>query len=273
MIRTRAAAPLALAFAASWVAACTGGVSAYRAGPSATPASTDVAATSPGPPLGAEEREPSLDRPGLGTEFGEQVDSRVVEQPFERSSSDPFALVAVHYNDADGVEAQARSRGGALAPFSFSMAQDGVSIAVVGEDGEALPGLTAPDRLYVVGRAGQRYSIHISNRTDGRFEVVASVDGLDVIDGRQASPAKRGYIVPPRGDLTIDGFRTSDARVAAFRFAAVRDSYASRTGDDRNVGVIGFAFFAEAGAQRIGDEIGVRESADPFPGRYAAPPP
>jgi len=280
MIRTRAAAPLALAFAASWVAACTGGESAYRAGPSTTPASSDVAATEPGPPLGAEESAPpSLDRPGLGTEFGEQVDSRVVDQPFERSSSDPFALVAVHYNDADGVEAQARSRGGALAPFSFSMAQDGLSIALVGEDGEALPGLTAPDRLYVVGRAGQRYSIHISNHTDGRFEVVASVDGLDVIDGRQASPAKRGYIVPPRGSLTIDGWRTSNDRVAAFRFAPVRDSYASRTGDDRNVGVIGFAFFAEAGAQtgstgrRTGDEIGVRESADPFPGRYAAPPP
>ena len=269
MIRTRAAAPLALALAASWAAACAGGKSAYRAGPSSMPATTDVAHAPPG----AEHGEPSPERPGLGTEFGEQVDSRVVEQPFERSSSEPFALVAVHYNDAEGAGAQARSRGGALAPFTYSMAQDGLSIALVDEEGNALPGITAPDRLYVVGRAGQRYNIQISNRTDGRYEVVASVDGLDVIDGRPASPGKRGYIVPPRGSLTIDGFRTSDDSVAAFRFAPVRDSYASRTGDDRNVGVIGFAFYTETGAERVGDEIGVRESADPFPGRYAAPPP
>jgi hypothetical protein len=272
MIRTRAAAPLALALAASWTAACAGGKSAYRAGPSSTPATTDVAGRQPGAPLGAEDAVAS-DRPGLGTEFGEHVDSRVVEQPFDRSSSEPFALVAVHYNDAEGVEAQARSRGGALAPFTYSMAQDGLSIALVDEEGNALPGITAPDRLYVVGRAGQRYNIQISNHTDGRYEVVASVDGLDVIDGRTASPGKRGYIIPPRGSLTIDGFRTSEDSVAAFRFSAVRDSYASRTGDDRNVGVIGFAFYTEAGAERVGDEIGVREGADPFPGRYAAPPP
>ena len=61
--------------------------------------------------------------------------------------------------------------------------------------------------------------------------------------------------------------------MAAFRFGAVRDSYASRTGDDRNVGVVGFAFFAERGSLWTTDELARRESADPFPDRYAAPPP
>ena len=291
MIRTRAAAPLALALAASWAAACSGGGSAYRAGSSTAPAA-ETAAT-PAMPGAAEAGEPLADRPGLGTEFGEQVRSSVVEQPFERASSEPFALVALHYNDAEGIEAQARSRGGALAPVSASTPQGGISIALTDESGNSLPGFEAPagapqadrsaprlgelvgapGRAYVVGQAGQRYDIRITNHTDGRYEVVASVDGLDVIDGRPASPGKRGYVVPPRGTLTIDGFRTSDDSVAAFRFGAVRDSYAARTGDDRNVGVIGFAFFAELGSQWSSDEIGLRESADPFPDRYAAPPP
>ncbi|HEU5061100.1 MAG TPA: hypothetical protein VFU21_31430, partial [Kofleriaceae bacterium] len=135
-----------------------------------------------------------------------------------------------------------------------------------------LPGGNAGGRVLVVGRDGARYQIVIENRSGGRYEVVASVDGLDVIDGKHASPGKRGYILSPNSTLTIDGFRTSDDSVAAFRFAAVRDSYAARTGDDRNVGVIGFAFFAERGSRWTTDELARRESADPFPGRYATPP-
>jgi hypothetical protein len=269
MIRTRAAAPLALALAASWAAACSGGNSAYRASSPSAPAA-ETAATTAMPGAGGE---PLADRPGLGTEFGEQVRSSVVNEPFERAASEPFALVALHYNDAAGVEAQARSRGGVLSHFTASTPQGGIAITLTDEAGNPLPGFEAPGRAYVVGRAGQRYDIRITNHTDGRYEVVASVDGLDVIDGRPGSTGKRGYIVQPRGTLTIDGFRTSDDSVAAFRFGAVRDSYAARTGDDRNVGVIGFAFFAERGSEWISDEIGLRESADPFPDRYAAPPP
>ena len=88
----------------------------------------------------------------------------------------------------------------------------------------------------------------IRNATDARFEIVASVDGLDVVDGQPADPDRRGYLVEPHGVLSIDGFRTSDEAVAAFRFGRVADSYAAQTGSDRNVGVIGLAIFAERGA-------------------------
>jgi hypothetical protein len=102
---------------------------------------------------------------------------------------------------------------------------------------------------------------------------VASVDGLDVTDGQPADPARRGYLVDPHGMLTIDGFRTSQDAVAAFRFGRVADSYAAQTGSDRNVGVIGVAIFAERGARWTRSELGRRDSADPFPHRdYAAPP-
>jgi hypothetical protein len=190
----------------------------------------------------------------------------------ERATSDPFAAVALHYNDAEGVRAQADYRGGGLAPISATTPYGGISIALTDELGNSLPGFTGNGRTYVVGESGARYNLRITNHTAGRFEVVASVDGLDVIDGKAATPGKRGYILNPSSTLTIDGFRTSDESVAAFRFAAVRDSYAARTGDDRNVGVIGFAFFAERGSRWTTDELARRETADPFPGRYASPP-
>ena len=221
---------------------------------------------------GGESIQPAPDRPGLGTEFGENVYSRVTEAPFERATHDPFAAVALHYNDAEGVQAQADHRGAGLAPISASTPYGGITIALTDDSGNPLQGFSAAGRTYVVGEAGRRYNLRITNQTAGRFEVVASVDGLDVIDGKQASPGKRGYILSPSSTLVIDGFRTSDESVAAFRFAAVRDSYAARTGDDRNVGVIGFAFFAERGSRWTTDELARRESADPFPGRYSTPP-
>jgi hypothetical protein len=109
----------------------------------------------------------------------------------------------------------------------------------------ALPTFAQGGRLFVLATVGERYSVRIVNPTAGRVEAVVSVDGLDAIDGRPASVAKRGYLIGPFGDVTIDGWRTSLDSVAAFRFSSVRASYAARTGHDRNVGVVGVAFFRE----------------------------
>ena len=51
---------------------------------------------------------------------------------------------------------------------------------------------------FVVGEAGQRYTIVLHNATNVRLEAVVSVDGLDVMDGKDASFKKRGYIIDPR---------------------------------------------------------------------------
>jgi hypothetical protein len=42
-------------------------------------------------------------RPGLGTEFGEQHESRVHEVPFERASSQPAAVLSLRYDDRRGL--------------------------------------------------------------------------------------------------------------------------------------------------------------------------
>ena len=147
------------------------------------------------------------------------------------------------------------------------------SRSLVDESGRMLPGIEAAGRALIVGQDGARYKIVVRNATTARFEVVASVDGLDVIDGKSAAPGRRGYIVDPHGELVIDGFRTSDADVAAFRFGRVADSYAARTSGDRNVGVIGLAVYSERGARWTRHELDLRDTADPFPSRgYAMPP-
>jgi hypothetical protein len=101
--------------------------------------------------------------------------------------------------------------------------------------------------------------LRVRNGTGRRIEVVASVDGRDVVDGRRAATEKRGYVVEPWGELTIDGFRLSTEAVAAFRFSSVPDSYAARMGDARDVGVIGAAIFPERRWRPPPPPIGLRD--------------
>jgi hypothetical protein len=121
-------------------------------------------------------------------------------------------------------------------------------VEIVDDAARALPSYLHDGRKFVLAAVGERYRLRIVNPTAGRVEAVVSVDGLDAIDGRPASLAKRGYLIAPFGDATIDGWRTSLDTVAAFRFSSVPASYAARTGHDRNVGVIGVAFFRERAA-------------------------
>ena len=116
---------------------------------------------------------------------------------------------------------------------------------LVDEAGRVLPTFEHRGRTYVLGALGHRYLLRVRNGSGGRIEVVASVDGRDVLDGRPAALGKRGYVVAPYGEVTIDGFRLSHAAVAAFRFSTVPRSYAARKGDARDVGVIGVAVFPE----------------------------
>jgi hypothetical protein len=117
-----------------------------------------------------------------------------------------------------------------------------VTIELRDQSGRMLPGLIVGDRWFVVGEEGRRYSIVVRNRSDFRLEIVLSVDGLDVIDGRPASFRKRGYIVNPNRKLVVEGFRQSTEAVA-FRFGPARESYAAeKYHNTRNVGVIGIAY-------------------------------
>jgi hypothetical protein len=216
------------------------------------------------------------ERAGLGTSWGETRESRVEFAPFERDDPDrPVAVSMLHYDDPDGIRALAHGGAGAGSDPGFPPGGGRWRVSLVDERGTPLPTFGREGRLLVEGRRGQRYAIEISNRTLDRIEAVATVDGLDVMDGERGSFAKRGYVLQPGETYRIDGFRRSQAAVAAFRFGSVDDSYAARTGDDTNVGIIGVAFFAERGAVPAWrqDEAARRSAADPFPDRFAAPPP
>jgi hypothetical protein len=219
-----------------------------------------------------------MNRPGLGTEWGETRSSSITTVSFTRAEpTNPFSMGSLFYNDEQGARAMANAASfHRTSAGPVPVAGGALLVGLRDETGSFLSGFSASDKSFIVGEAGHRYTIVIRNRTPNRIECVLSVDGLDVIDGRAASFQKRGYLVAPHGELEIEGFRQSADNVAAFRFGSVRGSYANQKhGETRNVGVIGFAFFHERGTNPFpwsNDEVQRRQDANPFPGQFASPP-
>jgi hypothetical protein len=201
---------------------------------------------------------------------------------FERADAgQPVALAELHYNDRSG--ALRMLPGGVWGRSELSAVRGALRVSMVDASGRPFPALRQGERVVSMGDPGERYSLLIENRSSERFEVVATVDGLDVLDGEAGDLDKRGYLIGAYASVVIDGFRRSDAEVAAFRLGDVSRSYAASKGMARNVGVIGFALFDERKVDATyavpphrdpwyGDDTYQRRSAEPFPGRYAQPP-
>lgn len=205
-------------------------------------------------------------RPGIATGWGREVSSRMSYESFDRASSKPYGgVVTINYNDREGIDAMTgwTSR----APMMMSAGGGTVEWGVKGL-GSSLRNYRAGDRRYVEGKEGQRYMLVVKNTARSRVEVVLSVDGLDVMDGKPASMRKRGYIIDPGETLEVKGWRTSQSSVASFRFSGVGASYANlKHGETRNVGVIGLAVFAEKGRDPftwMPGEVKKRHAASPF---------
>lgn len=100
--------------------------------------------------------------------------------------------------------------------------------------------------IFVEGRAGSPYEIEIANHSPNRIEVILSVDGLGVRDGKEAGLNSPSYLVEGFGRIAIPGWTLDMGSVATFEFSSPKTSYAkAATGSTNNVGVIGVMAFKE----------------------------
>lgn len=168
----------------------------------------------------------------LGTQWGDEISSHVREVKLSRLSNQAVAEAVVRYANK-AYEGRTVN--------SISMAAGKVSFALVDDQRNPLPIYRVGQDYYLAGKQGQSYQLHYENHTGKTFEIVASVDGLDVLDGTQASRRNSGYVLKPYSSLNIAGFRKSQAAVASFTFSKPQDAYAanSASGSVKNTGIIG----------------------------------
>lgn len=162
----------------------------------------------------------------LGTQWGEGVASPVTSVALRRLSEQPVDRRQVFYS---------ASRFDGRAIKELPLAKGRVGFAVLDEDGGKFDLVQHRSTLQLQGREGQRYRLWLNNLGNATYEVVATVDGLDVLNGQPGSLKNRGYVLEPGESLVIEGFRKNEREVAAFRFASPDDAYASNSaaGDDR----------------------------------------
>lgn len=217
------------------------------------------------PPIAEPER--------LGTRWGEEIRSPIRFVSLARFQPDrPDTQVTIRY---DG------RRSAAMGPVStvrrLAVADGIVEFSVLGARGRPMQLTpTSGGDLRLQGRSGDLYRLAFANQGRRTVEIVATVDGLDVLNGRPGTIANRGYVVGPGDRLVIEGFRKSEDEVAAFRFSAPDEAYAANTpqGDPRKIGVIGVALFT---LDDPANEL-VAVSPRPFPAdtardpRFAPPP-
>ena len=199
------------------------------ASPSQTEAtSADAAAEAANNQVAADEK--------LGTKWGDEIDSHVTEVQLKRKSDSPLAETIVQYADKN-------YKGKTI--NSISIAAGKVSFSVVDDRGNRIPIYRVGQSYYLSGREGQSYQLQYENNTAKTFEVVASVDGVDVIDGSEASRSNSGYVLHAHDSLKIEGFRKSESAVASFTFSKPKDAYAanSENGSIQNAGVIGTVLY------------------------------
>ncbi|HEX7867803.1 MAG TPA: hypothetical protein VF555_22785 [Variovorax sp.] len=225
---------------------------------------------------------PAAPAPQLGTQWGEGIESKTRTVVAKRLSDRPDDVASVGYNEAFAVRRAVGSN--PERRLNLLLADGDVEWSVLDEDGRPLPlqrtrrGSGGEDMFRLAGVEGARYTLRFRNLSERSYEVIATVDGLDVLNGKPGSMRNGGYVLRSLQSLTIEGFRKSQNEVAAFRFSAPGRAYAANTeaGDVRNVGVIGAALFEleERDAprrQRRGADPS-QPSAFPADGAYAPPP-
>ena len=183
----------------------------------------------------AESMQDAAESERLGTQWGDDVDSEVITVDLSRTSDNPLQEMQVAYADKNY---QGR------AVNSMSLLAGKVEFSVRADNGK-LPLYRDAGNYYLKGMAGQAYRLVYHNNSASTYEIVASVDGLNVLNGDAASRYDRGYVLEPNDDLVIEGFRKSQSAVASFIFSKPDNAYAANTssGSIENTGVIGTVIY------------------------------
>ena len=171
----------------------------------------------------------------LGTKWGDDVNSEVTTVDLRRTSSDPIEQMQVRYADKAYDGRAVNSMSLLAGKVDFSMETDTGALSLYRDSGN----------YYVQGQAGQAYRLVYHNNSANTYEIVASVDGINVLNGSAASRYDSGYVLNPNDNLVIEGFRKSQSSVASFIFSKPESAYAANTssGSINNTGIIGTAVY------------------------------
>ncbi|OCL24340.1 hypothetical protein A9G07_05775 [Gilliamella sp. wkB72] len=200
----------------------------------------------------------------LGTQWGDGIESHVQQVSMKRTGFYPIDVITINYSAH-------QYNGKAISEVMLNNGRVGMTF--LDDRGKKWPLTKQNNNVKLQGKVGQSYRLFYRNYSSNTYEIVATIDGLDVINGKAGSLSNNGYILRPHDTLVIEGFRKSNNEVAAFTFSDSSSAYANHNseGSATNIGVIGTAIFQLEDNSRNYQKL----SPNAFPadnGNYAKPP-
>lgn len=198
----------------------------------------------------AQTSEPSTtseENSALQTQQGKSIASKARDVTARRISDQPDDIASLRYIEASavrrllGVDPEQR--------LNLLLDDGNVEWSVLDENYRAIPlQRTYGDSgmFHLAGVGGSNYMLRFHNRSEHSYQVIATVDGLDVIGGKSSNlRSNGGYMLGPQQWLTIHGFRKSNKEEASFLFSTQGRAYAanSEAGDVLDIGVISVTLF------------------------------
>ena len=114
------------------------------------------------------------------------------------------------------------------------------------QNGRVLRTYNHNGQIFAEAPESGEYELRLTNTSPNRRMAVISVDGINVIDGKDAGVEGSGYVLNGWQTTSIKGFLRGSSECARFTFSASQGSYAAQTGrGTKNTGVIGVAVFDE----------------------------
>lgn len=125
------------------------------------------------------------ERTGIATGWGKEIESSINYTDFKRVMAKPKYVSLIRYNDSDGaseMEVDRRTSGDGMQKAAGGMLEWGLH-----SGWSVLDNYWWRGARFVIGKKGRDYKLRVKNLSDARLEVVLTVDGLDVIDGKAGS--------------------------------------------------------------------------------------
>lgn len=113
-------------------------------------------------------------------------------------------------------------------------------------DGKPVKEYTKDGKVFIESRKGTEYIVRVKNNTPKRAIAILSVDGINVITGKIATPEDTGYVVNAFTSYEVQGYRKDNDSGGRFQFTSKDTGYSKEIdGTGVNSGVIGVLFVQE----------------------------
>lgn len=97
------------------------------------------------------------------------------------------------------------------------------------QNGRPLRTYNHDGQIFAEAPESGEYELRLTNTSSNRRMAVLSVDGINVIDGKEAGVEGSGYVLNAWQTTTIKGFLRGSSECARFTFSASQGSYAAQT--------------------------------------------